>query len=207
MVFQCPNNWVPIEVNNGHECLIVEAYIPVFDPLTDPMQPVDDRHVGQKNEQLLTLKAGQSFHFHLGAHNFTAAEQEVIVEARPGLIPRNFAQRFSNPSMWKMELLDPDFMLPVEIHIDAKSARTGAHSEHAARRLSHPGRKSELSCLGAPQASAKRLFKAGEIREVTITGALPPSARLGEVYVIRIIQVIGQAVAGGYTLYITLAGG
>ena len=83
VVFQCPNDWVPIEVNGGHECLVVEASIPVFDPLTDPMQPVDDRHVGQKNEQLLTLPAGQSFKFKLSAHNFTAADQQVVVEARP----------------------------------------------------------------------------------------------------------------------------
>ncbi len=207
VVFQCPNDWVPIEVNDGHECLVVEASIPVFDPLTDPMQPVDDRHVGQKNEQLLTLQAGQSFKFNLSAHNFTAADQQVVVEARPGVIPRNFAQRFGTPGMWRTEFLDPTLPLAVEIHVDAKPVRTAAPAERATRRLAEPRRTLDIGCLGPAQASAAQLFGPREVRNVTITGALPHSARFGEVYVVRIIQRIGQVVAGGYTLYITLKAG
>ena len=207
VVFQCPNDWVPIEVNGGHECLVVEAFILVFDPLTDPMQPVDDRHVGQKNEQLLTLPAGQSFKFKLSAHNFTAADQQVVVEARPGIIPRNFAQRFGTPGMWRTELLDPGLALPVEIHVDAKPVRTAAPAERTSRRLAEPRRTLDVGCLGPAQASAAHVFGPREVRNVTITGALPHSARPGEVYVIRIIQRIGQVVAGGYTLYITLKAG
>jgi hypothetical protein len=204
VVFQCPNNWVPIEVNNGHECLIVQAFIQVFDPLTDPMQAADDRHVGQKNEQLLSLPAGQICHFHVIARNFTAARQRVVIEARPGLIPRNFAQLFGNPAMWNSELLDPMRPLPVKIDIGAKSGRTAPPSERHTRRLSDTRRGLDLGCLGPPLASAEEHFRAGEARDVTITGKLPPSARLGEIYVIRIIERIGQIVVGGYTLYITL---
>ncbi|HWZ03882.1 MAG TPA: hypothetical protein VNX40_09765, partial [Mucilaginibacter sp.] len=55
---QCPTPWVPVVENGGHECLIAEAFIQVIDPLTAPMDPMDDRHVGQKNEQLLLLQKG-----------------------------------------------------------------------------------------------------------------------------------------------------
>jgi hypothetical protein len=53
VVVQCPDPWIPIFENNGHECLFAEAYIPGFDELNAPLDPVDDRHVGQKNEQLI----------------------------------------------------------------------------------------------------------------------------------------------------------
>ncbi len=68
-----------------------------------------------------------------------------------------------------------------------------------------PRRTAEVSCLGPPQASATHPFRPGEVRHVTVTGRLPWGARPGEIYVIRIIQRIGQAVVGGYTLYITRA--
>jgi hypothetical protein len=160
--------------------------------------------VGQKNEQLVTLQPGQSFQFHLDAQNFTAVERQVVIEAHRGLIPGNIAQRFGIPEMWSMELLDPMLPLPIEIHVDAKPARTAAHSERAARRLTHPGRSAQIDSLTPPQASAKQLFRPGEVRRVTIKGTLPPSAQLGEVYVIRIFQRIGEVVVGGYTLYIAL---
>jgi hypothetical protein len=53
----------------------------------------------------------------------------------------------------------------------------------------------------------RQRFRPGEVRTVTIAGALPLNALPGEVYVIRIVQRIGQVVSGGYTLYVTLADG
>jgi hypothetical protein len=44
----CPDLWVPQFVNGGHECLIVQAGCPT-DPVITPLQPVTDRHVGQRN--------------------------------------------------------------------------------------------------------------------------------------------------------------
>ncbi len=206
LVFQCPNDWVPIEVNNGHECLVVEAFIPVFDGLTDPMHPAGDRHVGQKNEQLVMLEQGEAFQFHLRAHNFTAADQQVAIEARPGLIPRNFTHRFGSPETRKGELLDPTRALLLEIQVDPTPARETVVSENATKRLA-AGRRGDITCLAPPQVSAMQHFRPGEVCGVTITGALPPSAQHGEVYVTRIIERIGDVVVGGYTLYITLGDG
>jgi hypothetical protein len=199
LVFQCPSDWVPIEANSGHECIIVEAFIPWFEGLTDPMRPAADRHVGQKNEHLLAILPGQSFQFQLEAHNFANAKRQVAIEAHPGILPRNFNQRFGDPDMWKTGLLDPMFALPLEIKIDSKPMRVSS----IVPRLRRQERIGEGASPTSPLARATQSFRPGEVRLVTITGTLPPAAQLGEVHVIRIFQKIGEAIAGGYTLYIT----
>lgn len=50
---QCPTPWVPTYLNNGHECLFASADNPVLDPITAPFAPWADRHVGQRNVQVL----------------------------------------------------------------------------------------------------------------------------------------------------------
>lgn len=155
-----------------------------------------------KNEQLVTLLPGHSVPVHLSAHNFTNTKRQIVLEAYPGVIPRNFAQRFGNPEMWRMELLDPMIPLPVAIHVDSKSVRSKSIT---GRHLAHLGRTAEMSCLGPPQARVTQSFRPGEVRNVTITVTLPPSAKLGEIYVMRIVQRVGEVVAGGYTLYVTCA--
>jgi hypothetical protein len=196
--FQSPTNWVPVEVNGGHECLIVEAYIPVFDPLTDPMQPAYDRHVGQKNEQLVLLTQGQMFHFQFQALNFTENETDVFVEMRPGLVPRDLAQRFAGRGLWREPILDAP-ALPVQIDISRDAVRQFKGTQPA---LARPG--NALDCLGPALVSRSQAFLPGELRNVEITGTLPVTAKPGEVYVVRIYQRIGEAIAGGYTLYVTL---
>jgi hypothetical protein len=198
MVFQCPTPWIPVEVNNGHECLIVQAFDPLFDPLGVPVLPMLNRQVGQKNEQLLPLPPGTMFHFPVHARNFTGEDRDITVEVRPGLIPRNFAKRFGRPGMWPAELLDPVFPLAVDIDFDARAA--GHHAPEAGAALEG----SAIDCLGPPQASRSHFFKAGEVRRVVISGRLPPSAGPGTIYVVRITQSIGPIVVGGYTLYVTL---
>jgi hypothetical protein len=201
VVFQCPTPWIPIEVNYGHECLFVQAFDPLFDPLVVPLQPMVDRHVGQKNEQLITLPPGMMFHFPVEARNFTREDREIAVEARRGSIPRNFAKRFGRPGMWPAELLDPVFPLSVDIDIDANAI--GAQAPEAAALPPGP----TLDCLGPAQVSRTQVFKAGEVRRVVISGRLPPAAAPGEIYVVRITQSIGPIIMGGYTLYVTLATG
>ncbi|HLI85153.1 MAG TPA: hypothetical protein VKV17_14625 [Bryobacteraceae bacterium] len=196
--FQSPVNWVPVDVNNGHECLIVQANLPVLDPITDPFQPANDRHVGQKNEQLVLLQQGEMFHFRLDALNFTDKEADVFVEMRPGLVPRDLAQRFAGRGLWREPILDTP-PLPVGIEI----------SRDAARQIKSGGRvlsdtRNALDCLGPALVSRSQAFLPGELRRVEITGTLPVTARPGEVYVARISQRIGGAIAGGYTLYVTL---
>src|SRR5579884_215628 len=203
LVFQSPVDWVPVNQNNGHECLLVEAYDPLFDPLTDPMHPRNDRHVGQKNEHVITLQAGQNFKFEMDSANFTAAQQNVFVEARRGLIPRNFARRFGTPTMWPAELLDPMLAAPVALNIAAEPVRTVPAGQKSA--LATTVAAAPIDCLPPPDAAATQRFRPGEVRRVTIAGELPAAAAPGEIYVIRISQRIGQVIVGGYTLYLTAA--
>lgn len=49
-IVRCPETWVPVFENNGHECLVVR----VFEPLLDSLSPTQfsaasDRHVAQRN--------------------------------------------------------------------------------------------------------------------------------------------------------------
>lgn len=208
LVFQCPTDWVPILENGGHECLIVEACIPSFDPLNDPMQSTADRHVGQKNESLVLVMPNQTFQFHLEAYNFTPEKQHVVIEARSAAIPRDFTKRFAGKTRWPAELLEPMRALPVEMEVGRETVGITGRSRAGLSRLfaeaAGEGPHTKADCLGTPQASATHVFGPGEIRRVTIAGVLPATARPGEIHVIRITQRIGRIVTGGYTLYVTI---
>lgn len=56
-VVPCPKPWVPTYLNGGHECLFVTAENPVFDPIQAPFKPWLDRHVGQRNMQVVPAVA------------------------------------------------------------------------------------------------------------------------------------------------------
>jgi hypothetical protein len=198
--FQSPVDWTPIVENGGHECLLVEAFIPFFDDLTTPMQPLFDRHVGQKNEQLVMLQQGQQFHFQVDAFNFTQAQQDVVVEARPGLIPRELTRRFARRGLWTTEIFDPPDALPVNLSIAREPYRNVQ-----SRGTLGQAQGNALDCLGPAQVTQTRNFRPGDIYKVDITGGLPATAKRGEVYVVRIFQRIGAVLSGGYTLFVTLA--
>ena len=49
-IVRCPETWVPSYQNNGHECLVVRAFEPIFDAVSpDQFSATADRHVGQRN--------------------------------------------------------------------------------------------------------------------------------------------------------------
>jgi hypothetical protein len=194
LIFQSPTDWTPIVENNGHECLIAQAFVPVFDPLTNPDDPVDDRHVGQKNEQLITLAQGQSFHFIVEAHNTARAAEQVVLEVRRGVIPLNLQARFGRPGLLPAQLLDPTVLLPFSL-----SAGTAA-----ANVVQPAATRAATNCLGPALAAITQQLKPGEVHKVSLSGQLPPTAMPGEIHVIRISQRVGQVVVGGYTLYVTL---
>lgn len=58
-VIRCRKPWIPNEVNNGHECIIVNCSNLILDPLQFPFQANLDRHVGQRNF-MVTSTAAQS---------------------------------------------------------------------------------------------------------------------------------------------------
>ncbi len=208
---QAPVNWVPIEENGGHECLLAEAYLP-YDPVTDPMQPVYDRHVGQRNEQLTVAPPGGMIRFPLQAHNPLDREAEVTVEVRPGLIPRNLEKRFTGRGLWRTPALDPPGPLPVELsffkgpdrkfHPPGGAARLWQRIEELLRL---PGRGNAFSCLGPPQVSRSFTFLPLEVQTVEIIATVPYEAQPGQVYVLRISERIEEFLLGGYTLYVAVS--
>ncbi len=49
-IVRCPETWVPTFENNGHECLVVRVFEPIFDALgLDQFSAAADRHVAQRN--------------------------------------------------------------------------------------------------------------------------------------------------------------
>ena len=49
-IVRCPETWVPVYQNNGHECLVVRAFDPLLDALSpDQFRASADRHVAQRN--------------------------------------------------------------------------------------------------------------------------------------------------------------
>jgi hypothetical protein len=66
---RCNTPWVPVMLNGGHECLIVNTTNPVRDPIQHPFQAWLDRHVGQRNVMVTAAAPGQMIRIPLAARN------------------------------------------------------------------------------------------------------------------------------------------
>jgi hypothetical protein len=79
---RCNTPWVPILVNNGHECLMVNCSNHVADPVLQPFQPTLDRHVGQRNVHIIEGKASMIVPFTLEVNNVFPIANHAMVSAR-----------------------------------------------------------------------------------------------------------------------------
>lgn len=208
VVVQCPKPWVPIVENGGHECLVAEAYIPVYDPLTAPMNPMDDRHVGQKNEQLVMLGKGQSFTTKIKAINAIGFRQALTFEVQSlqsAAIPPLLAVR---TKLLPAKLRSPSSVLPLSLRVnDASGVYTGPSTLFASRLLSLA--KQEVAGTAvytqAPvQITHTTQFEPWESRMIEISGQIPSSAEVGQIYVFRVVQRFGQMITGGYTVNVVV---
>jgi len=66
---RCNTPWVPVMVNGGHECVMVNTHNPLLDPIVQPFRAWLDRHVGQRNLTVIPSAAGQVVMFSLTAAN------------------------------------------------------------------------------------------------------------------------------------------
>lgn len=85
----CITPWIPEIVNNGHECLVVETFSPA-DPLSygpnDPFNPPNDRHVAQKNLDIIKMKSSKIIVKPFTAKNhkkFRAEKIQIIARQIP----------------------------------------------------------------------------------------------------------------------------
>jgi hypothetical protein len=205
-VVPCPVPWVPIEQNGGHECLLAEAYVPGLDPLTAPMDPVADRHVGQKNEQLVTVSAGETFHVGLTVANLSPLAQAATVEIHPivtDALPALLAGRFANTHE-----LRPPARAGVSVTVEeSRGDRLFVPpSRLFARRLVEaalPGEAGGGSCQ-APQAARTVDLAAWESMTVEFRGLVPVTAQAGDTFMFRVIERTGNVVVGGYTVAVVV---
>jgi hypothetical protein len=210
-VIECLTKWIPDLANGGHQCLIVEAFIPALDDLTAPFDPWDDRHVGQKNEQLVILAAGQVFSTRVQAANAMSFPQELTFEVQPlrraavpGLLPAAGARARSLPN----DLLSRASVLPLAFRFsDSPALFIGPSAVFARRLLTQTLQEvaGEAKYCSAPaQITRKAQFEPWEARMIEITGQVPPDARPGQTFSFRIIQRAGRMITGGYTVNVVV---
>lgn len=83
--------WIPEFVNNGHECILAEAFHPFADPLSaSPAFNVPtDRHVAQRNLSVAMASAMGFFSFGLTQVNTMRNETKFRLLARLGRLSRS----------------------------------------------------------------------------------------------------------------------
>jgi len=204
----CPTPWVPVLANGGHECLVAEAFIQTFDPLTAPMDPMDDRHVGQKNEQVIMLKSGESFITKVKAVNITDGAKELrfdVTHLHPTEIHPLLQLRAANlpsviaPSPANLEVglgfdKEPStFIEPAVLFVERLLLR-GLHKieDWLENALDHS------------HASHTATFAPWESRNLEISGKVPNDAEPGQTFLFRATQRIGNMVTGGYTVHVVV---
>lgn len=82
----CLTPWVPVFVNGGHECVLAEAFHPTADPLpaTPAFDVIGDRHVAQRNLQVVLAARSGSFKAAFSVCNGLRTDQVFTISARPG---------------------------------------------------------------------------------------------------------------------------
>jgi hypothetical protein len=209
VVVTCPNPWIPVIENSGHECLLAEAFLPASDPLISPMDPVDDRHVGQKNEQLIYAQKGQHILVNLHAVNISGFAQVVHFEVqslRLSGVPELLAARsLTHPQM----LMPATTVLPLSLRItEAPRLFSGPSANFARRLLSMSLQEvagTGMHCSLPAQVTHAELFEPWEMRQIEVASQVPLDAHPGQIFAFRVAQRAGRLVTGGYTVYVIAA--
>ncbi len=208
-VVTCPNPWVPVIENNGHECLLAEAFLPASDPLTSPMDPVDDRHVGQKNEQLVYAAKGQQISVKLRAANISPFAQLLTFEVqalRLTRIPDLLAARMpTHPQA----LAPATAVLPLSLEMAEGPRLFGGPSANFARRLLSMTLQevagTAMDCSPPAQLMRSERFEPWQMRSIELVGQVPVDAQPGQLFAFRVVQRAGRMVTGGYTVHVIVA--
>ncbi len=79
---RCGTPWVPIFLNGGHECLIVNCNNAILDPIKHPFYSWLDRHVGQRNLTVLKGSPGAMLEFIVTLNNPWRRTGRTLVTTR-----------------------------------------------------------------------------------------------------------------------------
>lgn len=208
-IVECLTKWVPDSVNGGHQCLIVEAFIPGFDDLTAPLDPKYDRHVGQKNEQLVVVAPGEFFVTNVEAANAMSMAQDLTFEVQA--LPQTLAAApllAARARAVPLKPLPAAAPLPLTFRLDNSSAVFTPPSAVFARRLLNQTLEEVAGnakyCSAPAQISHTSRFEPWEARKIQVTGQMPKNARPGQTHSFRIVQRAGRMITGGYTVKIVV---
>lgn len=197
---ECPAKWTPVVENGGHECIMAEAWAPYLDDIQSPLDPVHDRHVCQKNLQIIKSNAGKKFSFRVHAANLTPKAQNLFVHVHP-IVQAEIRQdliRQHFPSEKTMKasghLLTPKIEIPKERTLVPPSRRIPFFAATT----------DDTANMGQYSLSTNTIFQAWETRAVEMHGTIPRNAKPGDVFAYRIIQALDKTISGGYTLYVVV---
>jgi len=188
-VVRCPVDWVPVYVNNGHECLVVRAFSPIADPLRDnAWNAALNRHVGQRNIAVLQGAQAQlqALTLQVAPGHSEHAAQIITVTPDPHQVP------------W-MQLLtgkrDPAFR-PL-----ASSPLVGLTAPAVAMQ---PGEQRPNLAALPPEALAQVISRQHSFRRLSDPLEVQLVARAADMaadtaHVVRVQQIHDGVMVGGYT--------
>jgi hypothetical protein len=79
---RCHSPWRPVEVNGGHECLVVNCTNYILDPILYPFAPQVERHSAQRNVHVVSAHAAETVGFALSVTNLFPIATAAAVSAR-----------------------------------------------------------------------------------------------------------------------------
>ena len=143
----CLTPWVPIYVNEGHECVLAEAFHPSLDPLPATLEfnVPTDRHVAQRNLSVALAAHRGFFRYAFVMYNTTRVEERFQIRAYQSSLdeiePLAQQMRLDLPQ-GKGKLVEVGF---VDVLCPTEEVLEGR--EHDAMEVSIPGNGSRSSTL------------------------------------------------------------
>lgn len=220
---RCHTAWIPVFVNGGHECLMVNTSNPMtaaapgsvfgpFDPIQVPFAPWLDRHVGQRNlivvpapsgamKLALTLTNvlpfGALMHVTLAAALFEI-DAEFLARVGEAEVLTGLAALAGDPNAPRegpVRVLDRRPVVRVEVGEVTGTISTDGARGYAARLVEHVGKGGQLR----GEVVAEVDMRPGEQRRVEVA-VDTPGAEPGQFAVVTLRQFWEDLPLGGYTI-------
>ncbi len=148
---RCNTAWVPIIVNDGHECVMVNCSCWLLDPISHPFLPTLDRHVGQRNLHVVQSAAGQALKLSL-----------QVTNVFPVTMPASIEVHFDHLTLINREAEIPPHMFGGLAATFAQQERVTAARLVGAFRRGSPAHKAAQRALVVERRASKerpRLFR------------------------------------------------
>ncbi|PHR62031.1 MAG: hypothetical protein COA47_04885 [Robiginitomaculum sp.] len=202
VLVQCPVPWFPASIT--HECLIVKAWSPGFDPNVQPWEPVldpiNDRHSAQHNVTVKMLPPGANFMLSIGVANISGFAQSLLVQVRALSTQEVAAQAKMLQLKLPVNLSASRRTLPIEGGL-ASARRFMRHDPATFAGLMVAGDDKDPAGAGIQGKVVMQIedkLAAWEQRQLDLKGAMLTSAKPGEAFGFDISAYLGGIKTGGY---------